>query len=41
MVLKDAFNFTLEEIVEALSTTPGTVKSATSRALANLKEKMS
>jgi RNA polymerase sigma-70 factor (ECF subfamily) len=28
VVLKEAFNFTLEEIAETLSTTPGTVKSA-------------
>jgi len=28
VVLKEVFNFTLEEIAEALSTTPGTVKSA-------------
>jgi RNA polymerase sigma-70 factor (ECF subfamily) len=31
VVLKDVFDFTLEEIAEALSTTPGTVKSALSR----------
>ena len=31
VVLKEAFNFTLEEIAEALSTTPGTVKSALHR----------
>jgi len=31
VVLKEAFNFTLEEMAEALSTTPGTVKSALHR----------
>src|SRR4051812_9131476 len=31
VVLKEAFGFTLEEIAEALSTTPGTVKSALHR----------
>jgi RNA polymerase sigma-70 factor (ECF subfamily) len=31
VVLKEAFNFTLEEVAEALSTTPGTVKSALHR----------
>src|ERR1700693_3946344 len=38
VVLKDAFNFTLEEIAEALSTTPGTVKSALHRGRGKLIE---
>jgi RNA polymerase sigma-70 factor (ECF subfamily) len=36
VVLKEAFNFTLEEIAEALSTTPGTVKSALHRGRSKL-----
>jgi len=38
VVLKEAFNFTLEEIAEALSTTPGTVKSALHRGRGKLLE---
>lgn len=38
LVLKDVFDFTLEEIAEALSTTPGTVKSALSRGRGKLSE---
>jgi RNA polymerase sigma-70 factor (ECF subfamily) len=38
VVLKEAFNFTLEEIAEALSTTPGTVKSALHRGRGKLVE---
>jgi len=38
LVLKEAFNFTLEEIAEALSTTPGTVKSALHRGRGKLVE---
>jgi RNA polymerase sigma-70 factor (ECF subfamily) len=38
VVLKEAFNFTLEEIAETLSTTPGTVKSALHRGRGKLVE---
>ena len=38
VVLKEAFNFTLEEIAEALSTTEGTVKSALHRGRGKLVE---
>ena len=38
VVLKEAFNFTLEEIAEALSTTTGTVKSALHRGRGKLVE---
>jgi RNA polymerase sigma-70 factor, ECF subfamily len=38
VVLKEVFNFTLEEIAEALSTTPGTVKSALHRGRGKLVE---
>lgn len=38
VVLKEAFNFTLEEVAETLSTTPGTVKSALYRGRGKLVE---
>lgn len=41
VVLKDAFDFTIEEIAEILSTTPGAVKSALHRGRTKLSEKES
>jgi len=38
IVLKDAFDFSIEEIAELISTTPGAVKSALHRGRAKLKE---